>query len=50
MTFPGREGKGRDNGEQIDGGVMGGNGGDIGDGDARETVSKKLMGNHQVPY
>jgi hypothetical protein len=48
MTFRGREGKGRDNSEQIDGAVMRKRGGDTDDSDAQETVSKKLMGNHQV--
>ncbi|KAJ7255149.1 hypothetical protein C8J57DRAFT_1236210 [Mycena rebaudengoi] len=48
MTFRGREGKGQDNSEQIDGAVMRKRGGDTDDSDAQETVSKKLMGNHQV--
>ncbi|KAJ7231021.1 hypothetical protein C8J57DRAFT_1582318 [Mycena rebaudengoi] len=48
MTFRGREGKGRDNSEQINGAVMRKRGGDTDDSDAQETVSKKLMGNHQV--
>ncbi|KAJ7261085.1 hypothetical protein C8J57DRAFT_1232641 [Mycena rebaudengoi] len=47
MTFRGREGKGWDNSEQIDGAVMRKRGGDTDDSDAQETVSKKLMGNHQ---